>query len=454
MSGRATALVGLAVLFASPPLVAQVETYCLAHSECGPGGICLRGRCRGPNDTSIVKLFPVAVAPFYDLTPGTEGAEIVAKAPEILRGFLNATVFFDVVGAGNAPPGALAEGWSPTTIDWDAWQRAGAYGLVKGTLERVPGGELALDLRLYCAETGKRVPLKVDRQLVTPETLRTVLARWSDALVKEYSGRLGVFSTRIAYARRLGGQPKEIYVMGVDGTEEEPITSNGSINLLPAWTRDGSAVAYTSYKDNNPDLYVGEQKLSSRESLNMGAAWSPDGSEVALTLSKDGNAEIYVVSPKTGEILRRLTSEPSIDSSPTWSPDGERIAFVSDRGGSPQIYLMDKNGGNVTKVPQAGGYNTSPDWSPQGSLVAYNTMITATTFDIFVVDVDTGRARRLTSGPGSNEEPSWSPDGRYIVFTSTRGGAKQIWVMTADGRYPTRISTGEGDYYTPAWSPK
>jgi TolB protein len=458
-SGRFAALLfALAVLLAGGSTLADPQPFvsCLEHTECGDRGICLAGTCRGPNDTSIVKLFPVAVAPFHDLTPRGSAHAIAGQAPEILRGFLSASVFFDVVDPRRTPSGALTEGWSPVGIDWSAWQQAGAYGLVKGTIERVPGDELALDLRFFVAESGRRITLRHDRQLVTEAGLRDALARWADDLVKEFSGRRGVFSTRIAFAKRGPQMQKEVYVTGLDGTTETPITENGAINMLPSWTRDGKQVAYTSFKDGNPDLWVGDRKLSGRESMNTGAAFSPDGQEVALTLSKDGNAEIYVIDPASGDIERRLTTHPAIDTSPTWSPDGQRIAFLSDRTGSPQIWVMNKDGSEQRLLPQAGGYNTSPDWSPNGSLIAYNTMVTSTRFDIYVVDADGGGARRLTYGSGSNEEPSWSPDGRYIVFTSTRGGTrKQLWIMTADGQFPTRVSRDDAfDYFTPAWSPK
>lgn len=432
---------------------AQGASWCLTHAECGAGGLCVAAQCRPATDPAIVHLYSVAISPFHDLTPTGAGEDMARIAPTILRGFLASTLFFDAVDARRTPATASVEGWVPSSIDWTSWHEAGAYALVKGTIERVPGDELVIDLRFYLIETGERVPLKHDRQLVTRETLRRALGRWSDDLLTELTGRPGVFASRIAFARRVKSEPKQVAWFGLDGTNETLVTTNKAINMIPAWTRDGLHVAYTSYVDGNPDLWLDDRKLSGQESLNTGAAFSPDGQEVALTLSKDGNAEIYVLSADTGEIHRRLTRSPSIDSSPTWSPDGKRLAFLSDRGGSPQIFVMDRDGNGQTRLPQAGGYNTSPDWHPSSSLVVYNTMVTSTRFDIFVVDADSGQTARLTNGPGSNEEPAWSPDGRWIAFTSTReGGEKQIWIMSADGHLATRISHGRGDYFTPAWS--
>lgn len=450
--GLSVALVVASLALLAAP--ARAQTWCLEHTECGTGWLCVGATCRPARDRSIVKLYPVAVSPFHDLTPDGRGESIVRQAPEILRGYLAASLFFDAVDERRTPGGASIEGWVPSSIDWGAWLDTGAYALIKGTVERVPGNAMVLDMRLYLIESGTRVQLKHDRQLVTDETMRRALGRWADDLLVEMTGRPGLFASRIAFAKRLGYEPKQVGHVGLDGLDEVPVTQNTAINMLPAWTRDATQVAYTSYIDGNPDLWVGGRKLSAYESLNSGASYSPDGKELALTLSMDGNAEIYVLDAETGEIKRRLTRSPSIDSSPSWSPDGQRIAFLSDRGGSPQIFVMDRDGNNQTRLPQVGGYNTSPDWSPVGSLVAYNTMVTATRFDIFLVDVDTGQTTRLTSGSGNNEEPSWSPDGRYITFTSTRdGGVKQVWIMSADGGLMTRVSRGASDYFTPAWSP-
>nr|ADD96563.1 hypothetical protein [uncultured organism MedDCM-OCT-S11-C346] len=102
--------------------------------------------------------------------------------------------------------------------------------------------------------------------------------------------------------------------------------------MLPAWSRDGQSLLFTSYLRENPDLYRLHLKtrkldwLSHKRGLNTGAAVSPDGKKIALTLSIDGNTEIYLMDPD-GKNLTRLTDSWGQDISPTWSPDGKRIAL-------------------------------------------------------------------------------------------------------------------------------
>ncbi|MDR4473232.1 MAG: hypothetical protein MRJ92_11490, partial [Nitrospira sp.] len=63
-------------------------------------------------------------------------------------------------------------------------------------------------------------------------------------------------------------------------------------------------------------------------------------------------------------------------------------------------------------------------------------------------------SQRLTVNQGGDLSPSWSPTGRELAFTSDRGGAPQIFVMSADGSNVRRL-TYEGDYNAaPAWSPR
>ena len=92
--------------------------------------------------------------------------------------------------------------------------------------------------------------------------------------------------------------------------------------------------------------------------------------------------------------------------------------------------------------------------SPKGDKIAFTARDERYRFDVFTVSVNSGEIVRLTQDQGNNEEPSWSPDGRYIVFTSTRGGAQRVWVMTADGAHQTFITPKGGGYSTPAWGPR
>jgi TolB protein len=346
-------------------------------------------------------------------------------------------------------------GIAPGEFGFENWRVPGAVGLVKGRLGS-QSDSLGMDLHVYDVDAGVEMlarPISAGRA-----DLRLLGHRIANAVIEAFTGKPGVFDTQIVAVANYG-QGKEIYVFDWDGANSRPVSRNGSINLSPAWSPDGRRVTYTSYRDNNPDLWLTDlatgrhSKISAQPGINAGAEWAPDGTEIALTLSKDGDSEIYAVQPD-GAIIRRLTRQWGIDVSPTWSPDGRMIAFVSSRNGSPQIFVMDRDGGNTRQLTHLGGHNVSPAWSPDGTRIVFAGRDEGR-FDLFVVNVDGTGLRRLTQAEGDDEDPSWSPDGNHILFSSSRDGrGKQLYVMTADGSAQTRITDGNGSYSNPMWGPR
>ncbi|MFQ5795298.1 MAG: TolB family protein [Candidatus Bipolaricaulia bacterium] len=78
-------------------------------------------------------------------------------------------------------------------------------------------------------------------------------------------------------------------------------------------------------------------------------AWSPDGTRVAFVSNRDGNLEIYIVDMQSGAV-NRLTNNESNEIAPTWSPDGTQIIFSSDRTDNWELYVMDADGFNVKRL--------------------------------------------------------------------------------------------------------
>ena len=78
-------------------------------------------------------------------------------------------------------------------------------------------------------------------------------------------------------------------------------------------------------------------------------AWSPDGTKIAFVSDRDGDTEIYVMNAD-GSHPTNLTNTSAEDRTPAWSPDGTKIAFVSSRDGSAGIYVMNADGSNPTRL--------------------------------------------------------------------------------------------------------
>jgi TolB protein len=187
----------------------------------------------------------------------------------------------------------------------------------------------------------------------------------------------------------------------------------------------------------------------------LSPAWSSDGTHIAFSSSRSGDPEIYICD-QNGNNLKRLTAYHGPDVSPVWNPKtNAQIAWVSGRTGLPQIYIMDTDGTNVQRVTDQ-GYAVSPSWSPNGQFLAFAWVRhygpgAPGASDIYIMDVASRQWVQLTHDGGRNDFPSWSPDGRHVVYQSTRSGSEQIWSMLADGSQQTQL-TFSGSNSQPNWS--
>ncbi|MFO8111396.1 MAG: Tol-Pal system beta propeller repeat protein TolB, partial [Desulfosalsimonadaceae bacterium] len=287
--------------------------------------------------------------------------------------------------------------------------------------------------------------------------LRKMVLKFCDEMISRLTGDFGVFNTKIAFASETENG-KALYICDFDGENLRRVTDGGHIALSPSWSPDGRSLAYTSYKNGKPDIFVrqvasgNEKLLADHEGLNITPAWvPPDGTRLAATLSFEGDEEIYLLTD-SGKVDKRLTRSWGVDVSPAFSPDGEKMAFVSGRAGSPQVYVMNLESGRTSRLTFEGRYNTQPAWSPRGDRIAYSSMNGGGS-DIFIVNADGSGIRQLTRDSGKNESPAWSPDGNMIVFSSTRKGDASIYVMTASGSDQRPLVDMPGNQSLPAWSP-
>ncbi len=403
---------------------------------------------KGPADKRI----PVAV-PTFVTAPGSESMGV--EMAQVLSDDLDFTGLVRVLTRPEFPQGFAGFTSDATQINFDQWRTTSAEFLVH-VYVTTAGGQIAAECRLFDVASGQQV---VGKRLAAQESWwRLVSHQFADEIVRYLDGEPGIASTRVCFS---GGQTgkKEIFVSDYDGANETQLTKHGSISILPAFSPDGSKIAYVSYKDRYQFLYVydlasGVSTAVSKEvGMNSAPAWSPDGKRIAMVLSKDANSEIYVMNAD-GSNKQRLTNDPAVDSSPTFSPDGRQIAFVSERGGNPQIYVMDATGGSAQRVSLQGGKSYDPSWSPDGQSIAYVVEKGGEGFEIYVMGADGSNPTQLTSSGGSNESPSWSRDSRHVIFSSTRGGSAELWtvtVATGENRKVPRLSArGQG----PDWGPR
>ncbi|MCC6625026.1 MAG: PD40 domain-containing protein [Deltaproteobacteria bacterium] len=327
---------------------------------------------------------------------------------------------------------------------WNDWNNIGARWLVKSEVTGPAGGPWDAELRLFNVVDKSAVQVRGQSVKNLDEGgLRKAVHQFANGILEARTGVPGVFDTRIAYSVKAALGVKSIGVVSMDGVEKSGLVNNGSINTLPTWGFGG--VLYTSFIDGRPEIFFGKRKLSRDDGHYRKVAVGPGGKMVA-SISYGGQSDLFLLS-QDGTVLKNLTNTPADEVAPTFSPDGSKIAFVSSQAGTPQIYVMGSEGGGMSRLTHAGGYNYSPDWGKNG-LIVFAGMDDAQS-DIFSVS-EAGEIRRLTQDQGFNKDPTWSPDGRYVAFVSSRAEGAGIYLMSADGRYQIMVTKG-GGYGNLAW---
>jgi dipeptidyl aminopeptidase/acylaminoacyl peptidase len=160
----------------------------------------------------------------------------------------------------------------------------------------------------------------------------------------------------------------------------------------------------------------------SPDTLDASPAWSPDGSRIAFH-SRRGNQGALWVMNADGTQPAELASDAG---GPAWSPDGKLIAFIS--GGD--LWLIGADGGGATRLTDTPGMTERlPAWSPDSSRIAFDASPDGS--DVWVVEVDTGSLTNVSSFPESTEfAPSWRPLSPPLGLVDTLSG---IWHLRSWG---------------------
>ncbi len=258
-------------------------------------------------------------------------------------------------------------------------------------------------------------------------------------------------------ARPPGNHTRDIILVDYHGKIQQRLVADGALNLSPILSPDQRRLAYTSYREGTPSIYLRDltnakdERLTSRSGIALLGAWSPDGRYLALSKSENGNSDIFLYDLKRRH-MRRLTTHNGIDVSPSFAPDSQRLVFTSSRSGSSQIYLTDVNGRPPTRLTDESKYNAAPVWSPQGGWIAFIGRSPEQTLELYVIQEDGTELRRVTIGGSTIEDaPTWSPDGRAILYTRVYDGIRERRIVGIDGRNDRELP-GHGQLcYSPQW---
>ena len=388
-------------------------------------------------------LYPIAVMRFKDEN------KLPTNITDIIRQDLARSGYFK-----NTENGNVVES-DDGTPNYKSWAARGADALVVGSVVQ-KGDQYEIHYKLF--DIRKSLSLGGLNLTSSADNLRSVAHKIADDIVMKLLGERGIFSTRLSYVIK-DGKRYRLVISDADGQNIRNAMASGDPIISPSWSPDGKKVAYVSFEDRKPVIYVHELatgrriSLSNQKGNNSAPAWSPDGKKLAISLSKDGNTQIYGINAD-GTGLHRLTRGNTIDTEPQYSPDGRFIYFTSDRGGNPQIYRMSSEGEQAEgakRVSFKQGFVTSPRISPDGKYLAYIANVGGA-YRLYILNLATGDSQALTDGT-SDESPSFAANGKYVLYSTKVGGKRVLAAVSVDGNTKQVLSIPGSDVRQPSWGP-
>ncbi|GGJ81012.1 protein TolB [Pseudomonas matsuisoli] len=418
--------------------------------------LCMAGLAYGQERNILVtsgadRAIPVAVVPF-----GWQGGNVLPEdMADIVGNDLRNSGVFQPIPRQNM----ISLPTQASEVIYRDWKALGAQYVLVGNI--VPsGGRLQVQYALFNVATEQQVFNGTVGG--STDQLRDMAHYIADQSFEKLTGVKGAFSTRLLYvtAEQLGGGNARYTLQrsDYDGARASTLLQSREPILSPRFAPDGRRIAYVSFEQRRPRIFLQNidtgrrEQLTNYEGLNGAPAFSPDGNRVAFVLSKDGNPEIYVMDLGSRQVTR-VTNHYAIDTEPFWGKDGQTVYFTSDRAGKPQIYKQRIGTNNAERVTFVGNYNANPKLSAdEKTLVMIHRQDGYTNFKVAAQDLEKGNLRIL-SDTNLDESPTVAPNGTMLIYATRQQGRGVLMLVSTNGRVRLPLPTAQGEVREPSWSP-
>ncbi len=303
------------------------------------------------------------------------------------------------------------------------------------------------------------------------EVAASVAASPSTTPLPRGAGRGTIAFTKALWSREDSAVPPfDIYVVRSDGSGLRRLAAGAR---GPAWSPDGSQIAYTSLSARGGVWVMnadgsGKRRVTPAPGGAESVAWSPDGRQILFSSTSFGGAaalggaDTLVVVDSDGSGLESVFADTSRGSGVTgyplaWTPDG-RIFFGRRSGSLGEICSLDRGGRGLTvvtatQVPPSFSLSRDGKWLAIWDGDADRLLrMAASGRGLAVVLVE-----EVSQYEGGGGLSSWSPHGGQLVFGRDSRGSlapgSVLHVAKADGSEVWEVPNTE-DAYDPAWRPE
>ncbi len=232
-----------------------------------------------------------------------------------------------------------------------------------------------------------------------------------------------------------------------------------------AWSPDGRSIVYAE-RSSPSDPYVLfslsldnslSRRLTTPRSLNLGElrfAFSPDGSMLAI-IRIEASIEVLVRSMTNGSETIVLSGQHEWFGGIAWTVDDKRLVLSGNQQGVRSLWTVPLTGGDLQRFAVAGEDSYYPSLSTRTERLAF--VHEFRDWDFARVVLERTHVHSSSGFPSSARldlDPAFSPDGRKLAFVSERSGTREVWVSNADGTEAVQVTAFGGPQVgRPSWSP-